>query len=130
MRSRTHSLAISLSIACSSLSTAKTRILLCFYWRGSSLVRQSEHALGDDIGLDLVAAAIDREGLAMQPGPGRAALLLAIGIAAPAEAVRSHQLDDQFGAFLHDVRPEILDGGDGGIGAVARLGFAREALER
>src|SRR5204863_286475 len=48
-------------------------------------VRQAQDALGDDVRLNLLAAAEDRRGLAREPGPDRLALVLAERVAVPAQ---------------------------------------------
>src|SRR5579872_1554596 len=62
---------------------------------------QVQDPLGDDVVLDLVAAAVDRAGLAAEPAAHGGEFLRGEAIALPAQAVAAQELDGEFGAVLH-----------------------------
>src|SRR5690606_36487185 len=83
-RSRTKSAAV---LARSSWSSVSTSCMA-----GTS-VRQAEHALGDDVELDLAGPALDRVAARAQPLAGEVQLALVEAGALPAERLRAGDRD-------------------------------------
>src|SRR5215471_12654867 len=83
--------ALRASSSCSGVSTKRA-------FMGS--VRQAEHALGDDVELDLAGAALDRVRARAQPVARAAQLVGGVRLALPADAVVAGQLHAQLLAPL------------------------------
>src|SRR5439155_21949958 len=96
----------------------------------SPSVGQPEHALGDDVELDLRGAALDRVAARAEPVARHLELLLRKARALPAERLRPQHLHHQLAAALVQLRPVELEDRRLGAGLVAGLGAVAGARER
>src|ERR1700742_3828570 len=78
--------AASRSMLCSSVRTA-IRVVSFSVRLGAERVGQAEDPLGDDVGLDFLASAVDRRGLAGKPGAHAAQFIGRKTFAVPAETL-------------------------------------------
>src|SRR5215468_2894418 len=96
----------------------------------SRSVRQAEHALGDDVELDLGRAALDRVGARAQPFARELELLAAEPIAFPAEPLRPEDRDLELAPAFVQLRAVVLEDRGFRTRCVARLGGVARAGER
>src|SRR5690606_17085546 len=120
-RSRTKSAAV---LARSSWSSVSTSCMA-----GTS-VRQAEHALGDDVELDLAGPALDRVAARAQPLAGEVQLALVEAGALPAERLRAGDRDRDLHAALVQLGAVDLEHRALGAGRVAGAGGVAGALGR
>src|SRR5205823_13964896 len=93
-------------------------------------VGQPEHALGDDVELDLRGAALDRVAARAEPVARHLELLVRKARALPAERLRPQDLHHQRAPALVQLRPVELEDRRLGAGLVAGLGAVARARQR
>src|SRR5579872_6250822 len=69
------------------------------------MIEQAKDALGDDVALDFIRAAIDRLRLAREPVARMVDFVRAVVRALPAEPLAAHDLDQKLGAIL--IHPDL-----------------------